>query len=205
MYDNDIPVLRAHGHASPKGFADVATFVLLTIRQRLELIEAQFKDVRRRGAKSVYLFGSKRDGFHYLQEHAAPLHADVLKAYATQDTVAAIDLIQTVPGLGIVKGAFVAQCLGFTDAACLDSINVQRMGFDPRAPFLAGRGERPCKPAAFRKRIEQYLYVCNEHGNARYWWNSWCDYKANDPWGWFKTGNDVSRAHVTACGLSRAN
>lgn len=201
MYDRDMPLLAAHGLASPEGFADVVTFVLLTIQQPLANIRAQFADVQKRGAKSRYLFAAKRDGYEYVQSLKVALHAKVKRAIETRDTVAGINALLDVPSLGMVKAAFVMQCLGAADAACIDTHNLARFGLSESAvkfPKAAIKREE-----TRLRRIRQYLELCAAEGNARYWWDSWCAYVANKARSsGFASADECSAAHVAAIGLS---
>jgi hypothetical protein len=123
MYAEDVPVIAQHGLASPDGLVDVIAFVLLTIQQPLRGVRAQFADVKKRGRKSRFLFGAKRDGFDYVQSFKNPLFKRVSAAIENGDTAAGIDALLEVPSLGLVKAAFVMQLLGAPDAACVDTHN----------------------------------------------------------------------------------
>lgn len=192
-----MPRIAAHGLGSPEGLTDVITFVLLTIQQPFQHVARQFADVKEKGAASVYLFGAKRDGYRYAVEHAAVLHAAVRKAVAVSDTVGAIDVLSNVPGLGIVKAAFVAQLCGL-DVACLDVHNLRSLGL----PETALRFNKKLKADTRRAKIADYVALTIQTGGARYWWDAWCYYVAgrrNSP---LKTGADVSAFHAAALGLS---
>lgn len=197
MYRQDMPKLRDHALASPKGLTDLIVFVLLTIQQPFHRMAEQFEDVRTKGASSRYLFGGKRAGYEYAHDHAAVIFAAVTKAVEVRDTVGCIDVLTNVPGLGIVKAAFVAQCIGL-GVACLDTHNLRRLGL----PETALRFPKKLLPASRRGRIERYVALCKDTGGASYWWNSWCKFVAgrrNSP---LKTAKDVSAFHVLALGLS---
>lgn len=203
MYDRDMPRIAAHGLASAEGFKDVCTFVLLTIQQPLAGVGAQFKDVKRRGRKSRHLFGAKREGFDYLEALGDSLYRKVKHAIETRDTVSGINALLDVPGLGIVKAAFVMQCLGAPDAACIDTHNLARLGL--------GYGVVKFGKAAIRReqtrlaKIRRYIDLCLEQGNARYWWNSWCEYVVSGERkraSGFASADACSLEHCRALGLA---
>jgi hypothetical protein len=169
-YDRDMPIMRAHAIQSPEGLCDIITFVLCTIQQPLQSVANQIQDVRLNGAQSKFLFGSKRDGYQYAQDHKHVLHAALLAASAHSDALGFVDVISCIPGLGIVKAAFVAQCCGF-ESSCLDTHNLRKLGLAETAFKLA----KSVKPDTKRKKIEQYLKLTLETGGSRYWWLSWCE------------------------------
>lgn len=194
MYDRDVPLMTAHALASPQGLVDVIAFVLCTIRQPLQTVAAQMRDIRANGAESKFLFHAKRDGYRYAVDHSAVLHAAIVAAVDAGDTVGAVDVLSNIPGLGIVKASFVAQICGL-EVACLDSHNLTRLGLPETAFKLA----KSVKPETKRAKIAAYVAACARTGGARFWWNSWCDYvagnRANKS---LATGDAVSAFHV-AC------
>jgi len=194
MYDRDMPLMRAHALASPSGFVDVVAFVLSTIQQPLQSVGNQMAEIRAHGAASKYLFGSKRPGLTYAMAHAAALHAAVTAAVDASDTIGAIDIISTIPGLGIVKAAFVAQIVGL-EVACLDGHNLKRLGLSEAAFKLS----KSVKPATKRKKIAAYVDACASTGGARYWWNSWCEYVAGNKANRSLTTADAVSAYHVAC------
>lgn len=169
MYQRDMPLMRDHALASPRGLVDVIGFVLCTIQQPLQSVKNQMADLRINGADSRYLFGSKRDGYRYAVDHAPVLHAAMVKAVETRDAVGAVDVLSNVPGLGIVKASFVAQICGL-EASCLDTHNLKRLGL----PETAFRLAKSVKPETKRNKISSYLELCVKTGGSEHWWNSWC-------------------------------
>ena len=194
MYDRDMPLMRAHALASPKGLTDVVAFVLCTIRQPLQSVRQQMTDIRANGAESKYLFGAKRAGYEYTVEHAAVLHAAVVKAVEVNDTIGAVDVLSNVPGLGIVKASFVAQICGL-EVACLDSHNLVRLGLPETAFKLA----KTVLPVTKRKKIAAYVAACGSTGGARYWWDTWCDYVAGNKANRSLTSGDAVSAYHVHC------
>jgi hypothetical protein len=173
MYDRDMPRMRAHALASPEGLTDVIAFVLCTIQQPLQSVKNQLADIRVNGVDSKYLFGSKRAGYAYAQQHASVLHAAIVAAVASDDVVGAIDVLTNVPSLGIVKAAFVAQICGL-DVACIDTHNLRVLNL----PETAFRLAKSVKPETRRAKIAHYVQVTRETGGARHWWETWCAFVA---------------------------
>lgn len=198
MYDRDMPAIRAHALASPDGLMDVITFTLLTIQQPFASMRDQVADVRKRGARSRFLFGSKRKGYRYALAHKAELYAAACAAVRTNDTEAAIAAFLKVPGLGIPKASFVAQMLGL-NAACLDRHNLRALG----KPETGIKSVNSLKPETQRKKIAEYLDTCSIK-TPRKWWDEWCDFVAAKG-GLNKrlpTGDAVSKFHLEAMGLA---
>lgn len=196
MYARDMPRLAEHGMASPEGLVDVATFVLLTIQQHFHYVGRQMVDVRAKGEASVYLFGAKRDGYRYVREHAA----DMLAAYREARGIAdgeerkarAIEIGLQVPGLGVVKSAFLAQCLGF-ETACLDTHNIARFGL--RAGAFKFGPKATAKLVA--RKVRDYVRTCDAIMPSADWWDSWCDYVAGRRGSPLTTADAVSEAHAS--------
>jgi hypothetical protein len=178
MYNRDMPLIKAHALASKYGLTDVITFVLLTIQQPFQGV------VRVEGRDCSLLFGSKRAGFDYATEHAAVLHAAIVKAVEVGDVIGALDVLTNIPGLGVVKAAFVAQLCGL-EVGCLDSHNMSRL--------------RETKMA----KIKAYVATCAKLGGSEYLWNSWCDFVAGNRGNKRLTSGDtVSAFHVECFNLA---
>jgi hypothetical protein len=194
VYARDMPVMRAHALASPQGLTDIIGFVLSTIKQPLQSVKAQMIELRAHGAASKYLFGSKRAGYAYALEHAEVLFAAITKAVDVKDTIGAIDVLSNIPGLGIVKAAFIAQIVGL-EASCLDGHNLKRLGLSETAFKLA----KSVKPETKRAKIRAYLELCCKTGGAEYWWNTWCEYVAGNKGNKRLTNADLVSAYHAYC------
>ena len=194
MYNRDCKKIAKFAMKNPDNLARLATFVLTTIQAGLATTHNQMLDIDKMGADSRYLWGNKRDGYLYMQEHKRVIYAAVKEAVKTGDAVAAIDVLTNVPNLGVVKAAFVAQMCGL-DVACLDSHNLTRLGLSQSHFKLS----KTISPATKRKKIAEYVEYTRDTGGAEYWWNTWCDYvagnRANKS---LTTGDAVSKFHVTA-------
>jgi hypothetical protein len=194
MFDRDMPQMRAHAMQSPEGLTDVIAFVLCTIQQPLQSVANQMADVRANGAASKYLFGSKRDGYQYALDHKQVLHAALIAADASNDTIGFIDVMSNVPGLGIVKASFVAQICGF-ETACLDTHNLKRLGLAETAFKLA----KSVKPETKRRKIADYVEICKSTGGSRHWWDTWCATVAGNRANKSLTSADAVSAYHVAC------
>lgn len=117
------------------------------------------------------LFGHKFKAWAYINDasNIATLWNACLDAYhdgGRKGTRAAIMSLLHIPGLGIVKAAFIAQLMGF-NVACLDARNVARDGRDPRAFRTDGKA-----PAKLGRKLDAYLK--ETYGKARKYWDAWC-------------------------------
>jgi hypothetical protein len=198
MYDRDVPVIRAHALASDAGMVDLIEFVLCTIQQPLQRVHIQREEIARDGVDHAKaLFGAKRDGAHWARANAGYLRRVALDILTREDTEhRAVDLVQhfmQVPSLGMVKAAFVAQCLG-EDVACLDTHNLTRLGL----PEAAVKVSAKLKPETIRAKVLAYVRLTRETGGAAYWWNTWCEYVAGRRGSPLRTGDEVSAYHVGA-------
>lgn len=178
-------MIADHMRGDPEIFARGVLFAILSIRQKISNVPAQMEDVAERDSASVYLFGFKRAAFTFLMQHRADLWRDCLAARTNGER---IDLLCQVPGLGIVKAAFVLQLMGY-DVACLDSRNVKREGRNPRAFRTDGQGRKTGR--AFLAKITRYL--TQVEGKAETYWDDWCADVA-DAYG--MTPEEVSGLHL---------
>lgn len=185
MYDQHVPVIAAGMRSDPEIFARGVTFVVLTIQQMIITVPESVADVDAKGDQSAFLFGHKADAFRYVQAHKVQLWQDVCNA---TDTADAIRALCKVPGLGIVKSAFVCQLMGF-DVACLDTRNIQREGRNPNQ--YRSRGEAHKTTRAFGRKILDY--VRDTGGRAREYWDIWCEDVAD---AYKRTAEDISRIHL---------
>lgn len=144
------------------------------------------------------LFGHKFQAWDYVNDDAkcAALWRE-LETFAerigaavrwdqNQVAEAAIIALLRVPGLGIVKAAFVAQLMGF-DVACLDARNIKREGRNPRAFRTDGR-----TPASLSGKVQRY--VVETYGRAEEYWNAWC---ADVAEAYSQTPEEVSALHLS--------
>lgn len=203
MYARDCAAIAAHAAASPAGLCDVLEFTLCTIQMGLSTVKQQRRDIADNGASSAFLFGSKRDGWLYMQQHAVTLWGEAMsiRERGLDDASAIADAVQLfmqIPGLGLVKASFVAQMLGF-NVACLDTHNLARHGIGSNRVKISAKLSAELK----RKRVLDYIQLCHDLAGAGrcadFWWNSWCDYVAgNKANKLLDTGDVVSKYHYDA-------
>ena len=212
MYKRDVAEIKDFVRfGGPDALVSVILFVLLTIQAGLSTVKGQLKKVDEDGFRANCLWGKKADGLRYARDNKDFLYGRLYKiiqthGYAsTEGCVAAIELFITIPNLGLVKAAFVAQCLGF-DVACLDSHNLARFGI----PVSQVKDNPKAKIETRRKKWTSYVQLCRDLADANnvddialcstaaeYWWNSWCGYVAgNIANRSLDSGNIVSRYHV---------
>lgn len=186
MYDQDVPVINAAMRESRIAFKRGIMFAVLSARQPFNKLPAQFKDLSENGLEARCLFSWKRGAYEVITANTTRLWRAVTSA---TNPVEAITVLTTVPGLGIVKSAFVAQMLGH-DTACLDTRNTAREGLNPRRYETRGEKSGRKTGPAFRRLIE--LYCRETQGRARELWNTWCDEVGPD---YSMTGDEASALH----------
>ena len=216
MYQRDVSLIKDFvAVGGPDALVDgVVRFVLTTIQAGLSTCTGQAQKIIDDGLEANCLWGKKSNGLAYARDNKDFLYGRLYKiaethGYAsTEGCVAAIELFITIPNLGLVKAAFVAQCLGF-DVACLDSHNLARFGI----PVSQVKDNPKAKIETRRKKWASYVQLCRDltktpktknlmlcldcETATEYWWNSWCSYVAgNQANRKLNTGDIVSYYHV---------
>lgn len=184
MYSVHVPVINAAMRACPDTFARGVMFAVLSIRQPFTIVPEQLREVRTRRDKAKALFGWKRAAFLYVEEHKR----DLWQACQSPDTESALWELTRVPGLGVVKAAFVLQFMGH-NIACLDSRNIARDGLSPRA----FRSDGEARKATRAWRVKCQRYVAATSGKAEHYWNAWCSEAGTN---YAMTAFDVSAMHL---------
>jgi hypothetical protein len=179
MYKEHVPIISAYACAEQQGFLRAALFCVLSIRQSILKVPAQLDEVI--SGDLSPLWGHKRDAYVHLSDHTGDLQKRVLVAPTLESKLV---ILCEVPGLGIVKSAFLLQIMG-ENIACLDSRNLAADGANPRAWRTDGR-----KPAC--KKITRY--VAATHGKAELYWDRWCCEVATVR-GW--NAEDISALHLS--------
>ena len=142
--------------------------------------------MKQQGASAPALWGSKRSGYTYLRENAEALYEQLVES-PKGETVDVVRYIMQVPGLGIPKASFLAQCLGY-DVGCLDSHNLKR--FNLPLNFV--------KATINSIKVANYVEYTQELGSEELW-NSWCEYVAGNKYNKsLPTADAVSAYHYTA-------
>lgn len=181
------PRIGEYGQSSPEAMADVLTFVLLTIQQPLESIPVAFADVRKRGSKSKWLFGIKREGYEYVTDAKREIFRDLREL----DTLGRLAYLANLPGFGLPKAGFAMQLL-YGEVGCIDTHNLERFGLKPGARFRI-KGQRPETQA---KKTLEYVKLCEDCGGVEALWDEWCAYVASLRPRKFRSALDVSNLHA---------
>lgn len=185
MYAEHVPIINGAMRRDFATFKRGVMFAILSARVQFNRVPGQVEDVEARGIKSRALWNWKYDAYLYIEAHGRELWQSTC---AASDPYTAITTLCQIPGLGIVKAAFIAQMLGH-DTACLDARNIAREGRNPRAFRTDGIKRGP----AFERKVHKY---CVEtHGQAERYWNEWCEEVGPD---YGMTAEQCSREHVTA-------
>jgi hypothetical protein len=199
MYAREVPTISQWALSSEDNLADTILFVLLTIQQPLQGVAANLAEVKAKGLSAKPLFGAKRQGWAFIQEHKCYLFRVAHDILAREDGAdRKVDLIQhfmQVPGIGIVKAAFIAQLIG-AETACLDGHNLYVLDLSEDRFKVRSK-----VPAKVRAQIEEYVKICDRVGNSEHWWNRWCAYVAGRRGSPLKSADAVSAFHAHALGL----
>lgn len=166
MYQDQVAVLNAAMRLDPDIFLRGVTFAVLSIRQQFITLADQMRQVDAVSLNARALWGYKRGSYDYLRKHKVELWEMVKSA---NDSETAIAALTAIPGIGIVKAAFVCQMMGH-DIGCLDSRNITRLNLNPREWRSDGNVNKTS--LAFRNKIGRY--VAATAGQAETLWNDWC-------------------------------
>ena len=183
MYDRDNPVIARAMLDDPLVFKRGVLFTIASVQQQFYTLPKALADIERRGEQSHFLFGWKRESYRWLEANYFTLWQSVKDERVLS---VALDRVCQMPGLGLVKGAFVLQLMG-RDIACFDGNNLRRYGLDRDTWQLHGVKHGP---AYERKR---YAYIRDAGGRARQFWDEWCQY-VGDKYG--RSADHISRLHV---------
>lgn len=187
---SDILKIGNHARKNAGGLIDVVDFTLATIQQQFPTVPNILADWRLNGPTSPMMFGSKRDGWQYIREHNARLFSLMTYLYAREDVEEAIDTMLEVPGLGIVKAAFVCQLFGF-NTGCIDTHNAILYDIDVKA-FRTTDGMQARTKLA---KISAYQALVVGLGGSQPLWERWCHY-VGERYSGFADGRHCSRHHV---------
>lgn len=159
------PAMRSNLATFKRGFM----FAVCSIRQPTINVPDQLAILFDNAEGENPLFGHKFAAWDFINTDAKAklLWHKLCLMYALQSREATKEALRTIcatPGLGLVKGAFTMQLMGF-DVACLDARNITREGRNPRAFRTDGM------PVSEGK-LEAYLV--ETYGKAEHYWDAWC-------------------------------
>lgn len=188
MYNEHVPIIAQAMRTEVTAFRRGAMFAAISARLPFERAVDASATLYSEGpsaGKRAGLWGWKWDTYRYLESNAVPLQQELIHAGA--DTELALHRVMRVPGLGLVKGAFVLQMMGH-DIACIDTRNQAREGWAGELLKLRKR-----EPAAMTRKVSKYIDLFG--GRARELWNDWCLEVARDTG---RSPDAVSQDHLTA-------
>jgi hypothetical protein len=185
MYQAHVSMLNAAMRHEPDIFQRGVTFAFLSIRTQFVRVTEQMAQVEAAGSNARALWGYKRGAYDYLRKHKFELWQTVREATDSETAIAALT---TIPGIGIVKAAFVCQMMGH-DIGCLDTRNIQRLGLNPREWRTDGEARK--QSAAFKRKVSRYVDAT--YGKAELLWDDWCADVANV---YKVSAEEISRDHL---------
>lgn len=169
MYHDDVPIIAKAMREDIDVFSRGVMFAILSARVQFPRVGDQCRQLAKDKDKAACLWGWKFEAYTYLEAHKASLFFNVCHNPDVSLLATKLWHLTRIPGLGIVKAAFVLQLLG-ENIACLDTINIQREGRNPRA--FRSDGPRRKSTFAFEAKISRY--VKETQGSAAYYWDQWC-------------------------------
>ena len=181
MYAEHVGMIAPAMLASDVTFNRGCLFAALSARQPITSIPDMLRDVDANGEEARALaLSTKYECWSWLQSNTP--RATV----ARLETREALEMLAyEVPGLGIVKAAFVLQFIG-RDIGCLDTHNLKKMRIPINAFKHQGHGKGYFKP-----QFERYLALAS--GKARELWDTWCEDRA----AWYETTpEEISALHL---------
>jgi len=188
MYRDHVPTIAYAMQSDLATFQRGVMFALLSARVQFPRVPDQCIELADKGRDARCLWGWKFDAYCYLQENAPALWEGIRGNGGTLE--AKFETICQIPGMGLVKGAFVLQLMGY-DVACLDTRNIARDGRNPRAYRSDGEARKRMK--SFGRKIARY--VADTQGKAEFYWNVWCKDVAEF---YGITADEISALHLTS-------
>src|ERR1700693_6108781 len=105
MYASHVPIINGAMRADLETFKRGVMFAILSARVQFPRVQDQCTELAKRGPEANCLWGWKFDAYCYLQEHGKLVwQAATIGAGNARDCM---ENLCVIPGLGIVKAAFV--------------------------------------------------------------------------------------------------
>jgi hypothetical protein len=203
------PIIGSWARENSDNFSDVYRFVLATIQQPIDQTPAIVRDFKDQGGDSAYAFGLKRVALDWLDDNAGLLYDNAMYIAHIESnlagrfaTPALLSYFASLPGLGLVKGGFLAQ-LCFGEVGCIDTHNVDRFGLNP-SRFAASRFKNAKTTKTRKAIINEYLGLCDKCGGCALLWAEWCEYVADKYPQRYESPQAVSKLHLDALGLEES-
>jgi hypothetical protein len=207
MFDTHQPLISKFAIQNEDNFFQVLQFVLLTIQQPLFRAVIDMDVVNEDGIEARCLWGGKLAAWVKLKEEKTKVydHCMLLNDVHPNPEHASSELLgylASLPGLGLVKGGFVAQ-LAFGLVGCLDTHNINRYGLK-KSSFAAHAYKGARTPQTRHKIVNRYLAVCSTLGGVQGLWDSWCEYVNTSTMfrGTYESAEHVSAMHCKAFGIT---
>lgn len=203
MFENHQPRIAEYVETGPDAFEHVFQFVVATIQQSIENTPAIVEGFQREGVESRDAWGMKGPAIEWMAENKQRewKTARQIRRESLLPDAELIYHFASYPGLGIVKGGFLAQ-LASGVGGCIDSHNLKRFGVDPNR-FKASRFKNLKTESRRVDLVNEYCRLIAYHGGCETLWNGWCDHVASLRPDVFGDGFEVSELHCTALGLGR--
>jgi len=195
MYSTHVPRIASAFEVEPlEVFPSLVKFVLATIQQQFSTVPVILEEWEKLGTDAPSMWGMKRDGYQWLSSvHWKSVAMTLHRAQRENDRVLAIDALVEIPGINVVKAAFIAQCVGLK-TACLDTQNLQLHQIDNIEAFRIRSNNRAATRLA---KINAYLELCDGIDHCASFWDSWCEVIAAQYPKHYPLGSmDVSSQHV---------
>ena len=191
MYSQDVQRIRREWRKRGSDvLVSTVDFVLATIQQQFSTVPTILREWEDQGLEAPSLWGNKTAGWLEIRERQHEIHAELM-SLTLYDKVEAIDTLMTISGLGTVKAAFVAQCLGW-DVGCIDTHNARHYDIDVKTFATSHKQTAKTRLA----KIGSYVKLCEDLGGAEHLWDSWCYFIADKYPAHFTSGEAVSQMHV---------
>lgn len=193
MYRDEVAAISSSMMDDRAAFVRGIRFSCFSARQPIETVPEALADAEANGTSAEALNVLNRLAcYEYTQEHGDRLW---MLLRDERDIARGIRTLLDVPGLGIIKAAFVMQFLGH-NVGCIDTHNM-RWDKVPARAFCA-RGTKKGQPARYTDgQIARYLGLAE--GRAEFLWDRWCTRVAKMRPDIFPDAEYVSRLHLAIC------
>lgn len=199
MFTRDAVLIREEAQKSSEVMARAIIFAILTANAPLRASVNAALWIRAQGnrfptlsyadltlADKSYMGAAMTSRKLAWAQHVWATREELFARYKSMDAISFWELLlDTVPGLGLVKAAFAVQML-YNKLGCLDVHNLRELG----VTRTAVSGKTANKRAG-------YLNL-QAVKSSEAWWSQWCDFIAAKYPGQFDSGDYVSRLHAIA-------
>lgn len=201
MFAEHAPAIARYAQASPEGLRRVVDFVSLTIRMPFYRVPDDMKAVDR--GETGPIWGMKRATFDWLKDNYVALYEGAMKDAQIDDArereAALLYRFAGIPGIGLVKGGFIAQ-LAFGCGGCLDANNIERYNLNP-LKLRGNRFKATKRPENKESLVHEYQTMLQQCGGTEHLWDSWCEYLAERNPERYESAEYVSALHCQTIGV----